>query len=218
VGTLVPVIGIVQVGRQAMADRHMYIPMMGLIVALVWLADGTALTRRWGNRPLILGPVVVLLVLSALTWRQVRFWHDDITLWSYNLEVTTKNVVAEDNLGIALLQAGRTEDALPHFYKAISVDPSDAISAANVATDLLAHGRTEEAIAKYEIALANAAHIPMLLPNIHSNLGSAFLNLGNYDKARDHYTLALDLNPQDQVARTGLRKIQQHSQINSITK
>ncbi len=208
-GTLVPVIGLVQVGMQAMADRYTYIPMIGIFVAVVWLAHDFAIARKLQPSARVLLPVTILAILAALTWRQVSFWHDDITLWSYNLKVTNNNVVAEDNLGIALLKEGRTREALRHFYNATRLAPNDPISAANVATDLLAHGQIQEAIAKYEAALEKAAFVPMLLPNIHSNLGSAFLKIGNLDQARDHYKLALSLNPDDQVARSGLQRIRQ---------
>jgi len=218
-GTLAPVIGLVQVGSQAMADRYTYIPMIGVFVAVVWLADDFAAARKLQSAWRVLVPAAILIILAAFTWRQVRLWHDDVRLWSHNLEVTKNNYVAEDNLGIALLKEGRTEESLPHFYEANRIAPSDPISAANVATDLLAHGRTREAIAKYEVALAKGAFIPMLLPNIHSNLGSAYLALGDVDQARDHYSLALGLNPDDQVARSGLRKIEQqtgqHSRVNN---
>jgi protein O-mannosyl-transferase len=208
-GTLVPVIGIVKVGTQAMADRYAYIPMMGIYVALVWLAGDFAVGWNWRTWTRALIPAAILLVLGVLTWRQVRFWHDDITLWSYNLEVTKNNVVAEDNLGIALLQEGKTDEALSHFYTADKLDPDDPISATNVATDLLSKGQLHEAIAKYEAALPRASFVPMLLPNIHSNLGSAFLQVGDVEQAREHYRLALSLNPDDAIARAGLQKIAQ---------
>jgi protein O-mannosyl-transferase len=192
-----------------MADRYAYIPMIGVYVALVWLADDFAIassSRTW-LRALI--PAAILFVLGALTWRQVNFWHDDVTLWSYNLEVTRNNVVAEDNLGIALLQEGRNDEALSHFYTATRLAPNDPISATNVATDLLSKGQFHEAIAKYEAALPQARFVPMLLPNIHSNLGSAFLQVGDVEQAREHYRLALSLNPDDAVARSGLQRIAQ---------
>ena len=208
-GTLVPVIGIIQVGTQAMADRYTYIPMIGIFVSLVWMIDGLALARRAPNWARIAGPAVVLVILASLTRRQVRLWRDDVTLWTYNLGITKDNVVAKDNLGIALLQQGKTSEALPHFYHAVSLNPEDPISAANVATDLLANGRMQEAIEKYQAALVKANSIPMLLPNIHSNMGSTYLSLGSVRQAREHFEEALRLNPDDKIARAGLMKISQ---------
>ena len=208
-GTLVPVIGIVQVGMQAMADRYTYIPMIGIFVAVVWLAADLAARYRLRTTVQALVAAVILVMLASSTWLQVCLWHDDVTLWTYNLQVTPNNVVAEDNLGIALLNEGRAQEALPHFYRAISILPSDPIAATNVATDLLAHGRIQEAISEYQLALPKAKFIPMLLPNIHSNLGSAFLKAGNVEEAREHYKLALSLNPGDAVALAGLRTLNQ---------
>lgn len=208
-GTLVPVIGLVQVGEQAMADRYTYIPLIGIFIAFIWFVDDFARARHLPVSIRAAAPMLASFILAVLTWRQVSLWHDDITLWSHNLMVTRDNVVAEDNLGIALLKQARTGDALPHFYRANQLSPDDPISAANVATDLLANGQTTEAIAKYEVALDKAVFIPMLLPNIHSNLGFAFLKMGNLGKAREHYKLALELDPSDQVAAAGLRRVEQ---------
>ncbi len=216
-GTLVPVIGLVQVGVQGMADRYTYIPMIGIFVAVVWLAGDLAAAYNWRPALKVLAPAAIV-VLAMLTWRQVSYWHDDIRLWSYSLEITADNVVAEDNLGIALLKQGSTPEALPHFYRATRLNPNDPISAANVATDLLAHGQVREAIAKYETALSRAAFVPMLLPNIHSNLGSAYLSLGDLKQARNHYRAALGLNPEDQVARAGLLKLEPPSSSSPLIK
>lgn len=208
-GTLVPVIGIVQVGSQARADRYMYVPMVGVIILIVWLVEEFVTVQSWSLQARVVVGIATLLILGLLSQRQVGFWHDDVSLWSRNIEITKNNVVAEDNLGIALLQQGNTTDALPHFYRATRLDPTDPISASNIATDLLSRGLLEEAVAKYQAVLADprAASVPMLLPNIHSNLGSAFLGLGEIEQARDHYALALRLNPGDQVARAGLLKM-----------
>lgn len=209
VGTLVPVIGLVQVGDQAIADRYTYIPMIGIFVAVVWLIDEFATTYKVQGAFRISIAAVAVAICGALTWRQVRLWHDDIQLWSYTIDITKNNSVAEDNLGIALLKQGNTEEAIHHFYIANRLNPTDPISAANVATDLLQRGRIPEAIEKYQVALQRAAFVPMLLPNIHSNLGSAFFKQGNLKQARQHYDLALSLNPEDRVARAGLQKIDQ---------
>jgi len=217
-GTLVPVIGFIQVGMQAMADRYTYIPMIGIFVAAVWLTDDFAREYRVHLGARALAAVAALIILGTLTWRQVHLWHDDITIWSYTLKVTSNNVVAEDNLGIALLNEGRIQEALSHFYRATSLSPDDPISGANVATDLLSHGRTQEAITKYEAILGRAALVPMLLPNVHSNLGSAFLSIGDLAQAREHYRLALKLNPGDAVAQRGLVRIERLNSPDSIAK
>ncbi len=122
-GTLVPVIGLIQVGTQAMADRYTYIPIIGVLVMLVWLFDDRAIAHRWGPVVRLTAAGGIALVLAGFTWQQVRYWRDSVTLWSYNLQITKNNPVAEDNLGIALLQEGNTAEAMPHFYNAARLNP-----------------------------------------------------------------------------------------------
>jgi len=209
VGTLIPVIGLVQIGGQARADRYTYIPMIGVFVAIVWLAGDFAISRK--VRPAVETAVsaAILALFAVLTWRQVGFWRDDMTLWSYTLEATGNNFMAEDNLGLALMQQGRIEEALPHFYRAEKLNPDDPVSTVNVATDLLAHGRAQEAILKFEAALPRAAFVPKMPAYIHSNLGSAYLSLGEADQARNQYMIALGLDHDNALAKSGLQKIEQ---------
>ena len=98
---------------------------------------------------------------------------------------------------------------MPHFYRAQSLNPDDLVSTVDVATDLSAPGRAQEAIAKYEVALRRAAFVPMLLPNIHGNLGYAFLSGGDVDQARNHFKVALGLDHDDALAKSGLQRIEQ---------
>jgi tetratricopeptide (TPR) repeat protein len=209
VSTLIPVIGLIQVGGQARADRYTYVPMIGIFVAIIWLAGDFAVSRKLRPALQTAMSAAILAVLAILTWRQASLWRDDMTLWSYTLEATDNNFMAEDNLGLALLSQGKVQEALPHFYRAQSLNPDDLVSTVDVATDLLAHGRAQEAIAKYEIALRRAAFVPMMLPNIHSNLGSAFLSVGNVEQARSHFEIALRLDHDDALAKSGLQKIEQ---------
>jgi protein O-mannosyl-transferase len=209
VGTLIPVIGLVQVGGQARADRYTYIPMIGIFVAIIWLVGDFAVSRKL--RPVLQTALsaAILALFAVLTWRQASRWRDDITLWSYTLQATGNNFMAEDNLGLALLQKGNVEEALPHFYRAQTLNPDDLVSTVNVATDLLAHGRAREAIEKYQAALRRAAFVPMMQPNIHSNLGSAYLSVGDVDQARNHFEIALRLDPNDALAKSGMQWIEQ---------
>ena len=113
-GTLVPMIGIVTVGEQAMADRYAYIPFIGLFVALVWALRAVASRlrlRAW----LASTAVLVVLVMGCLTYRQIGYWRDSETLWRYTLSVTERNYVAHSNLGLALAKLGRPNEAILHF-------------------------------------------------------------------------------------------------------
>jgi len=122
-GTLVPMIGIVQVGGQAMADRYGYLSFVGLFIAVCWgLADWA---EQWHVPRAVLagGSIAILVALMIATHRQLSYWSDDVSLWSHAVEVTKNNAGAENVLGEALARAGHNEDALLHFRKAAMLDP-----------------------------------------------------------------------------------------------
>jgi len=122
-GALVPVIGLVQVGSQAMADRYTYIPCIGLFIAAVWSVDH-ALAHGRAARVLRHGlAVCCLLVCLALTRHQLAFWHDDIALFQHAVSVTRDNYFAEYELGKALATADRTADAIEHYSTALRINP-----------------------------------------------------------------------------------------------
>ena len=124
-GTLVPMIGLVQVGGQSMADRYAYLPLIGLFVMIAWGVADWAQHKHLPTRWLGIPTVLVLLIFSLLTHRQLAYWHDSITLWSHALEVTSRNFVAEDSLGGALVNEGEYEQAIPHFRSAVEIYPRD---------------------------------------------------------------------------------------------
>jgi tetratricopeptide (TPR) repeat protein len=191
VGTLVPVIGLVQVGSQAMADRYTYIPHLGLLAALVWTAaDATGRERG----PLVVQSMLacaVLAVCLALTRTQLGFWHDSRMLFEQAIAVTENNAVAHVNLGFAAFQEGRMREVLDHYAKAVRINPNMADQAQALALRLADLGRTQEAIAFYTLILrANADHIPA-----RYGLANALVKLGRFDDAIGHYRAALKLDP-----------------------
>jgi protein O-mannosyl-transferase len=192
-GTLVPMIGVIQVGGQAMADRYAYLPMMGILVMLVWTvgdwADAHAATR-W----LWYGTVLAVIALSLVTLHQIRFWQSSYDLWAHALVVTENNFLAEENMGSTLLDLGRTAEALPYFERASAINPRDAISRSNIAADLLDRGRLREAVAEYELTLTLTSD-PEIVAISHKNLGTAYRRLGDLAKSRQHYQAAAQLNP-----------------------
>ena len=115
VGTLVPMIGLVQVGTQAMADRYAYLPCIGLFLMICWLVADWAERQHLAKRWVIGAGVAVLLVLAFVAHQQIGYWDDNITLWTRALQVTRNNWVAEDNLGGALMEDGKLDAAIPHF-------------------------------------------------------------------------------------------------------
>ncbi|MGB8477010.1 MAG: hypothetical protein WCE61_23270, partial [Candidatus Acidiferrum sp.] len=122
-GTMFPMIGFVQTGRQGMADRFMHIPMMGLLVAVVWLIADFAAEKLWQKEI----PVAIFLLaavpFTAVTIKQIGYWHDSYTLFGHTLEVTRNNGMAENDFGVALMERGEPELAAPHFIAAVRFSP-----------------------------------------------------------------------------------------------
>jgi len=193
-GTLVPVIGLVQVGDQAMADRYVYIPLIGIFVMVVW---GVAeIDARLSNKAYLQAAlsVIVVCTLSIVTYQQIGYWKDSITLWSHTLDVTQNNFAAENGLGGALIQAGRPDEAFLHFQRASAIAPNDPLSHADMGTYLHQNGHLPEAIQQYETAV-RLANNPGLLANTYTNLGSAYRQTGDYTKAQRNLSQALQLDP-----------------------
>jgi Tfp pilus assembly protein PilF len=159
-GTLIPVIGIVQVGGQIMADRYFYIPSIGLLMALVFgLAD---IAKSWRVGPLLSAgaAAAVLLILATLTNAQIQRWHDSFTLFEHTLAVTPPNLRIEHNLGVALGLGDRYDEAAAHFEKALQIDPNfyDGLVAMGVTR---AHqGRLPEAMEYFRTAIRSQPDVP----------------------------------------------------------
>jgi protein O-mannosyl-transferase len=193
-GTLVPVIGLVQVGDQAMADRYVYIPLIGIFVIAVW---GVAeISARSPSKAYLQASAaaVVLCILSIVSYRQIGYWKDSISLWSHTLDVTQNNFAAENGLGGALIQAERPDEAFLHFQRAAAIAPNDPLSHADMGTYLHQNGRLPEAIQQYETAVKLTSN-PGLLANTYTNLGSAYRQTGDYARAQQSFTRALQLDP-----------------------
>lgn len=194
VGTLVPVIGIVQVGNQSMADRYAYIPFIGLFVAIAWSAADLAEQANLSSTIKIAAAACVVLTLSCVTYRQAGYWRDSLRLWRHTLEVTSNNFVAEDEFGGALTELGRFDEAFPHFVRAAQLQPADPVSHSNIGAYLHQHGRAAESIPQYEIA-ARLTTDTRVLATTYANLGSAFADVGDYPKAHSAFDRSIRLNP-----------------------
>jgi len=198
VGTLVPVIGVVQVGDQGMADRYMYIPAIGIFVALVWGFLEWAKSQAWlsdSARSLGLKVVAafVLLALGLLTIRQIQYWRDPIDLWEHALQITEDNFVAEDHLAGLLVLQGRIDDANRLFESAARAAPLDPISHTGLAAAAQDRGDLQEAIRNYRIALH--AKDKGLLAMTYANLAVVYRQLGDYSAARQNSEQALSHDP-----------------------
>jgi hypothetical protein len=152
VGTLLPVSGLVQLGSYALADRYTYVPLIGIFVLLVWVG-ADLVPVRWHQRVLAPLTAVLLLVCMALSWQQVRVWRNSISLWEHTLAVTSDNFLARTNLGVALLDHRRNDEARRHLAEAARLRPDLAIAHQNLGRLELAAGRMEEAIAAFRRAV-----------------------------------------------------------------
>ena len=139
-GTLVPMIGLIQVGVQAMADRYAYLPFIGLFIMICWGVADWSGQRHISAAWLATVSIAVLVALTVTARVQLGHWTDNVTLWSHTVQVTGPNFIAENSLGIALQRAGREDDAIPHYWKAVAINPDDAASNLNLAEYDRRHG------------------------------------------------------------------------------
>jgi protein O-mannosyl-transferase len=199
-GTLVPVIGLVKVGAQSIADRYMYIPSIGLFVILAWgVAD---LTANWAHRVLPLaGAAAAVLTACALTaGAQLLYWLDSELLFRHTLAVTQNNYLACNNLGFYFAQQGQQELAKKYYRSAIEIAPKWAGARNNLGATLVYQKKYEEAIAMLEEALRVNAQSA----DAESNLGAALCCLGRTDEAMGHLRKAIQLNPEYALAHYNL--------------
>jgi tetratricopeptide (TPR) repeat protein len=194
-GMLIPVIGLIQVGVQAYADRYTYIPVMGLVVAMVWGAGDLVAGRRSTRIPAAVAAGLALVALATATSRQVALWKDTRTLFAHTLAVTRDNGIAQSCFGTALAQSGQPRLALPHFQEALRLMPGYAVSRNNLGSVLTLLGRYEEAAAQFRASLRMQE-----TAMIHANLGEALGKLGRSDEALAEYEAALRLDPDDRRA------------------
>jgi Tfp pilus assembly protein PilF len=206
-GTLVPVIGLVQLGQAAMADRYAYMPLIGIFIIIAFSAADWVRKFGWSTQVGIVGSLVIV-VLAGLTNRQIGFWQSSQSLWAHTLAVTSNNFVAEDNLGGALILEGKEEEAYPHFMAAARINPRDPMSHSNLGSYLLTHSREKEAIEEFDTAIGLTSD-PGLLAQAYANRGAAQRTLGNDEAARESFEHSLAQNPEQFNAWFGLGLIAQ---------
>ena len=212
-GTLVPMIGIITVGEQTMADRYAYIPFIGLFVAIVWTLNAWALEavaseHRTRGAWRAGAAVLVVFILGCLTYRQLGYWHDDETLWRHALSVTERNYMAHNNLAIALAKQGQSEEAVVQFQAATALHKYPPDQVLKLAFYELRVGHPQEAIEESDSVLrASADRVDPIDLKIQaaawSEIGQAHLQLRQYDQAAECYQNALRLNPEDGMALMG---------------
>jgi hypothetical protein len=205
-GTAVPIIGIMQVGVQVIADRYAYVPLIGLFVVVAWvLLPGDEIPALRPSS--IFGSAVALIVvvvLSFMTWRQLGFWKSSEDLWTHTLEVTRNNSMAENYLATTLFGLGRYQEGMTHLRIYASMEPLDPRAHARVAADYQDHGQLAEAAKEFEAAIRGSTTLEQYgLPGLDSrmlaityaNLGVTYSQLGDAGKAAENAQKALSANP-----------------------
>ncbi len=199
-GTLVPVIGLVHVGIQSMADRYTYLPLIGLFIMLVWGIAELVPERPWRAEVLAAVGMLSLVACALLTERQVQIWRDSAALFGHAVRVTRDNYLAYNNLGFYLSGLGKKEEAMENYRMSLKINPAYEDALNNVGYALAGQKKYSEAIPLYEAALRTR-------PNhaeVHNNLGNALSETGKIDEAIQHYLIALEQNPDHAEAHNNL--------------
>jgi tetratricopeptide (TPR) repeat protein len=204
VGTLVPVIGLVQVGGQAYADRYTYLPLCGLFIALVWGAsDALARVDLPGRRRLLFAVTASALVVvscAGLAWRQAGYWHDSERLYRHALSIHPNNMLMRTNLGVALQDAGRSAEALVEFERALELAPNYPLLHFRSG---LAHAQTGDLAAAEERLRYALVLTPDIVP-VHASLADVLLMQGRADDAIAQYRQALARQPRNPALHAAL--------------
>jgi Flp pilus assembly protein TadD len=190
-GTLIPVIGLIQIGSQAMADRYTYLPLIGLFIMVAWgIPD---LLEKWRYRKTVLAVSVITLlsIFMVCTWSQVRHWRNSITLFEHAIEVTSDNHIAHSNLGVALVREGRVSDAMAHYYEALRIVPDDTGNLNNLGIALMDQGKMDEALDRFRQLL----RVSPDFAKAHNNLGLFLTRQGKTGDAVRHLQEAIRLRP-----------------------
>jgi protein O-mannosyl-transferase len=237
-GMLVPVIGLVQVGMQAMADRYTYLPLVGVFIVVAWGAGEVAARWHLPRQALWTGAILILAACAARTRDQLGVWQNGEKLFRHSIAVTDFNDVAYYNLGTDLYGSGRIDEAIESFRMALQIRPSYDDAMNNLAAALARKGQLDEAIVQFRAALRyrpddaavhyNIANVLVMqhkpdeaiqeyreavrlrpdYPEAHNNLANTLVMQGHLDEAMQHYRETLRLNPGHEAARRQLRALE----------
>ncbi|MBN1104206.1 MAG: tetratricopeptide repeat protein [Deltaproteobacteria bacterium] len=198
--TLLPVIGIIQVGSQAMADRYTYIPLIGVSIMAAWGVPAVLAGWRWKKIALAPACGAILLLLSLYTHTEVGHWKNGATLFRRALQVTTNNDTAHYQLGNELMRQGKLEEAVYHFKEAVKIRPDHFLARHNLGSALARQGRFDEAILHYQ----EAARIRPTEARLFFSLGGALAQQGRSEEAVRAYKEAVRIDPADWMSHTNL--------------
>jgi len=238
-GTLVPVIGLVQVGLQAQADRYAYIPMIGIYIIVAWGATAIARNHPWHRRMLFTAALIVLVILGMKTAHQASFWMNSETLFRRALHIDPMNDLAHNNLGTALEAKGNTREAAEHYRRAVQLNPWNHPAWNNLANTQASSGNISAALQSYQKAIALSPHeaayrynfgkcllaagksdeaftqlaealrIRPEFAEVYNLMGRIFENRGDNERALKFYTKALEARPDDPAAIESANRIRQ---------
>jgi len=192
-GTLIPVIGLVQVGLQSMADRYTYLPFIGIFIMIAWGVPELLNRWRYGRFAIASAAVGILLTLMVITYVQIGYWRNNIILYEHAIKVTSENYWAHYNLGLSLMKSGKMSDAFPQFQETLRIKPDDYDALINVGVILAKRGNLDAAVSLFERVLQFKPDSA----KAHSNLGTALMQKGNIDEAIIHGREAIRLKSSD---------------------
>ena len=241
-GSLVPVIGLVQVGDQAMADRFMYVPLIGLGIMVIWGIDHIWKRRGRGRGPLLAVAIAIIFSLSVATYRQATKWENSIKLFEHALSINPENALAHGSLGAAYLQQGLNEKAEYHYRKALEISPSKANVASNMGNLMMSQGKLEEAEEMYLHSIrlgpdwaayrynygvflfrlgrtgeavaqfSESLRLDPNLPYVYNYMGVALVRQGKYKQAISFFQKAIQIDPTFEPAQKNLNRWQASGQ------
>ena len=238
-GTLIPVIGLIQVGKQAMADRYTYLPLIGIFIMIAWGVPDLCKPTFIKKYILPAAATIVIIIMAVLNWHQIGYWKNSVTLFQHTLSVTRDNYEIHNNLGVVYFDQQQYEKALSHYKRALQIKPGYAIVYNNVGKVLLATGDIDGAIEQFSIALQKNATLTyakrnladalinkgeyaravyyykeLLIghpddPELHNNLGVALAYMGEKGEALAHFKTALQIKPDYHEARANMNNVEQ---------
>jgi len=199
---LLPVIGLVQIGSHSLADRYMYIPLIGLLIAVVWCVSEAARPGPGARRVVGLASVAVVAACMAVSWAQLAHWGDAVSVFRRAVSVAPGNALAQNNLGAALMRRGEPAAALDHFQKAMGLRPRYPEAAFNRGVALAGLGRSDEAIAAYGKALEQKPDYA----EAFNNIGVILASRGRFREAAEQFRKALAIRPDYADARNNCQR------------
>jgi tetratricopeptide (TPR) repeat protein len=190
-GSLVPVIGFVQIGRQQMADRYTYLPLLGIYLAVAWLVTSLIPEPTVRRRFLPIAAAAAVAGYAVIGFVQVGYWHDGVTLFRHALAVTEDNPTTRRALGSALFRKDRFREALPHLEQAVKQEPTDAHAHYSLGREWEAVGRPQEAFAEYQTAVK----LDEAYPDAQNDVGLSLVMQGKFADAERHFKRTIEIDP-----------------------